>query len=145
MIFYGRYRFNAGAYRPSLTAYALSTDGRWVKHSFLLDTGADVTFLPQRSIAMLGINTTAVTVKDDVGGIGGQGVPCFEHLTQIRLISPEGVRVLEGTLDVFLDPHTTEVPLLGRDVLDAFTCIFDRAKGQVLLLDPPDRYELVRG
>lgn len=145
MIFYGRYRFNAGAYRPSLTAYVLSTDGRWVKHSFLLDTGADMTFLPRRSIPMLGINTVGVTVKDDVGGIGGQGVPYFEYQTQIRLISPEGVRVLEGTLNVFLDPHTTEVPLLGRDVLDTFTCIFDRAKGQVLLLDLPDRYEVVRG
>jgi hypothetical protein len=81
VIFYGRYRFNVGAYRPSLTAYVLSTDGRWVKHSFLLDTGADVTFLPRRSIAMLRINVA----------------------------------------------------------------IFDRAKGQVLLLDPSDRYEVVRG
>lgn len=73
MIFYGRYRFNAGAFRPSLTAYVLASDGRWVKHSFLLDTGADVTFLPRSSISMLGINIAAVSVKDDVGGIGGQG------------------------------------------------------------------------
>lgn len=145
MIFYGRYRFNAGAYRPSLTAYVLSTDGRWVKHSFLLDTGADVTFLPQRSIAMLAINTARVVVKDDVGGIGGQGVPYFEYRTQLRLISPTEVRVLEGILKVFLDPHATEVPLLGRDVLDSFTCIFDRVQGRVLLLDPPDGYELVHG
>ena len=94
MIFYGRYRFNAGAYRPSLTAYVLSSDGRWVKHSFLLDTGADVTFLPRSSIALLGINTAGVTVKDDVGGIGGQGVPYFEYQTQLRLISPTGARVL---------------------------------------------------
>jgi hypothetical protein len=35
--------------------------------------------------------------------------------------------------------------LLGRDILDTFICIFDRAKGQVLLLDPPDRYEVVHG
>ena len=144
VIFYGRYRFNAGAYRPSLTAYVLSTNGRWVRHSFLLDTGADVTFLPQRSIAMLGIDIAEVTVKDNVGGIGGQGIPYFEHQTQIRLVSPSGVRILEGTVSIFLDPHAAEVPLLGRDVLDIFTCIFDRAKGQVLLLDSPDRYELVR-
>lgn len=94
---------------------------------------------------MLGLNTAGITVRDDVGGIGGQGVPYFEYSTQVRLISPEGVRVLEGTVNVFLDPHATEVPLLGRDVLDSFACIFDRAKGQVLLLDPPDRYELVSG
>lgn len=145
MIFCGRYRFNAGAYRPSLTAYVLSTDGKWVRHSFLLDTGADVTFLPRHSIAMLGIDIAGVTVKDDVGGIGGQGVPYFEYQTQLRLVSPGGVRVLEGMLNVFLDPHAAEVPLLGRDILDTFICIFDRAKGQVLLLDPPDRYEVVHG
>jgi hypothetical protein len=145
VIFYGRYRFNAGAYRPSLTAYILSTDGKWVKHSFLLDTGADVTFLPQRSIAMLGISTAGVNVKNDVGGVGGQGVPYIDYQTQVRLISPEGVRVLAGTVNVFLDPHATDVPLLGRDILDTFTCIFDRAKGHVLLLDSPDRYELIRG
>ncbi len=144
MIFYGRYRFNGGAYRPSLTAYVLSTNGRWVKHSFLLDTGADVTFLPQRSIAMLGISTAGVSVKDDVGGVGGQGVPYIEYQTQVRLISPMGVRVLGGMVNVFLDPHATDVPLLGRDVLDTFICIFDRPKGHALLLDSPDRYELVR-
>ncbi|MBI3798780.1 MAG: aspartyl protease family protein [Deltaproteobacteria bacterium] len=144
MIFYGRYRFNAGAYRPSLTAYVLSTDGRWIKQSFLVDTGADITFLPQRSIAMLGIDTSGVTVKDDVGGVGGQGVPYIEYPTQVRLISPVGAQVLEGTLNVFLDPHASDVPLLGRDVLDTFTCIFDRTKEQVLLIEPPDRYELVR-
>jgi Retroviral aspartyl protease len=144
VIFYGRYRFNGGAYRPSLTAYVLSTDGRWVKHSFLLDTGADVTFLPQRSIALLGISTAGVSVKDDVGGVGGQGVPYIEYQTQVRLISPMGARVLGGMVNVFLDPHATDVPLLGRDVLDTFICIFDRAKGQALLLDSPDRYELVR-
>jgi hypothetical protein len=93
---------------------------------------------------MLGINTAGVAIKDDVGGIGGQGVPYFEYQTQLQLISPEGVRILAGTVNVFLDPHATEVPLLGRDVLDTFTSIFDRTKGQVLLLDPPDRYELVR-
>ena len=145
MIFYGRYRFNAGAYRPSLTAYVLSPDGKWVKHSFLLDTGADVTFLSHRSISMLGVSTTEITVKDNVGGVGGQGIPYIEYPTQVRLVSPTGARVLEGTLNIFLDPHATDVPLLGRDVLDAFTCIFDRAKGQVLLVDSPDRYELVRG
>lgn len=144
MIFYGRYRFNAGAYRPSLTAYVLATDGSWVKHSFLLDTGADVTFLPQSSISRLGISTTGINVKTDVGGVGGQGIPYLESHLQVKLISPAGIRVLEGTLNIFLDPHATDVPLFGRDFLDTFTCIFDRVKGQVLLVDPPDRYELVR-
>ena len=72
-----------------------------------------MTFLPRLSIAMLRINTAAVTVKDDVGGVGGQGVPYIEYQTQVRLISPTGVHVLEGTLNVFLDPHATDVPCWG--------------------------------
>lgn len=67
VIFHGRYRFNAGAYRPSLTVYVLATNGSWVKHSFLLDTGADMTFLPQSSLSRLGISTTGINVKNDVG------------------------------------------------------------------------------
>jgi hypothetical protein len=94
---------------------------------------------------MLGIETVGVTVRDDVNGVGGQDVPYIEHFGQLRLISSEGARIFEGTFNIFLDPHATEVPLLGRDVLDRFTCIFDRGKGQVMLLDPPDQYELVRG
>ncbi len=39
--------------------------------------------------------------------------------------------VLEGTLNVFLDgPHAPDVPLVGTDVLDTFTGIFDRAKNR---------------
>ena len=99
VIVYGRYRFNAGAYRPSLTAYVFSSDGRWVKHSFLLDTGADVTFLPRSSIAMLGINIAAVSVKDDVSGIGGRRVPYYDNFNA-NLIDPDSP---VGFAEVFVD------------------------------------------
>jgi type III restriction enzyme len=51
---------------------------------------------------MLGIDIEKITVKDDVGGVGGHGVPYFEYQTCLRLISPTGIKVLEGTLNVFL-------------------------------------------
>lgn len=104
MIFRGRYRYSFGAYRPFMTAYVLAVDGRWTKHTFPLDTGADVTFLPYRDVKVLGIELSGVEVKDDVGGVGGYG---------------------------------------GRDVLNHFVCIFDRAKDEVLLLDAPDSYQVV--
>jgi len=43
-------------------------------------------------------------------------------------------------LNIFLDPHTSDVPLLGRDVLDNFVIIFDKAENQILLLDKEESY-----
>lgn len=71
MIFHGRYRYNNGAYRPFITGYVLSTNRRWMKYSFLVDTGADQTFLHYRSIDILGIDKSQLGVRDDVGGVGG--------------------------------------------------------------------------
>jgi hypothetical protein len=59
MIFRGRYRYNKGAYRPFITLYISSNEGEWKKQSFLIDSGADETFLHSRSIQFLGIDTSA--------------------------------------------------------------------------------------
>lgn len=145
MIFYGTYRFHHGAHRPFITAWVLSSQGGWVKASFLVDTGADETFLPQRSIAILGIDTSGLDVRTDASGIGGTGVPYFQWQSQLLLKSPGGQRRLfGGEINVFLDPHATPFPVLGRDVLDRFVVIFDRERNQVLLIDKPDGYKLVR-
>jgi len=144
MIFHGRYRYNNGAYRPFLTAYVLSADNRWMKYSFLIDTGADETFFHYRSINILGIDTSQLEILDDVGGVGRYGIPYFHWNTEMKLISPEGTKIFGGEVNVFLDPHATDVPLLGRDVLDTFVAIFDRGKDDVILLDQPDSYRIKR-
>jgi len=144
MIFHGRYRYNNGAYRPFLTAYVLSVDDRWMKYSFLVDTGADETFFHYRSINILGIDTSHLEILDDVGGVGRYSIPYFHWNTEMKLISPEGTKIFGGEVNVFLDPHATDVPLLGRDVLDTFVAIFDRGKDDVILLDQPDSYRIKR-
>ena len=142
MIFYGRYRENYGAHRPFITAYILSPEGQWIQYSFLVDTGADETFLHYRSIKILGIDTSRLEIRDDVGGVGGYGIPYFQFNTQIKLISSSDTKVFGGTVNIFLDPHASEVPLLGRDVLDDFAVIFDRRKNKVILVDDPDTYRI---
>jgi hypothetical protein len=125
MISYGHYRVNQGAFRPFISAWVLSADGRWVRMSFLLDTGADETFLHQRSISILNISTASLNVKTDVSGIGGSHVPYFRWNTQVKLASREGQgRVFGGEVNVFLDPHASRIPILGRDVLQqvSFAC-----------------------
>jgi len=145
VIFYGSYRFHRGAYRPFIIAWVLSTQEKWIKTSFLVDTGADETFLPQRSIAVLGIDTTSLDVRTDVGGIGGIGVPYFQWQSQLLLKSLSGQRRLfGGEMNVFLDPHAARFPVLGRDVLDHFVVIFDRKSNLMLLIGEPDGYQVVR-
>ena len=122
----------------------LSADRKWVKSSFLIDTGADETFLPYRSIGILRIDTSQIEIRDDVGGVGGYGIPYFHWNTEIKLISSEGTKTFGGEANIFLDPHATDVPLLGRDILDTFVAIFDRSKNDVILLDQPDSYQIER-
>ena len=80
-----------------------------------------------------------------MGGVGGAGIPYFQWQTQLKLHSPDGIeRIFGGEVNVFLDPHATRVPLLGRDVLDKFVTILDRDKNQVILLDKPNAYHLTK-
>ncbi|OEU55172.1 MAG: hypothetical protein BA871_12545 [Desulfuromonadales bacterium C00003096] len=101
MIFYGRYRENYGAHRPFIIAYILSPEGQWIQYSFLVDTGADETFLHYRSIKILGIDTSRLEIRDDVGGVGGYGIPYFRFNTQIKLISSSDTKVFGGTVNIF--------------------------------------------
>lgn len=144
MIFQGSYRINWGAYRPFITAWVYSFSEKWVKFSFLVDSGADETFLHHRSIDILNIDTSHLNVRTDVGGIGGSGVPYFRWETRLKILSTEGIgRLFSGEVNVFLDPHASRVPILGRDVLDNFAVIFDRMKSQVTLLEHPDSYKII--
>jgi len=67
MIICGRYEKVGRIYRPYIAASVLSTKGKWVQYLFLIDTGADATFLHYGSIEDLGIDITQIEVKDDVG------------------------------------------------------------------------------
>ena len=146
MIFYGSYRINWGAYRPFIPAWVYSSDAKWVKFSFLVDTGADETFLHHRSIAILGIEPSHLEVRNDVGGVGGFGIPYFRWETRLKILSADGAgRLFTGEVNVFLDPHASRVPILGRDVLDNFAAMFDRRKAQIALIEAPDRYQIIRG
>jgi hypothetical protein len=142
MIFYGHYRIHEGAFRPFITGYLKQVSGKWVKFSFLIDSGADETFLHYRSIDLLNINTNNIDVRDDVGGIGGYGIPYFKYKADLKLVSAAGNAVFSGDVNIFLDPHAVKFPILGRDVLDQFTVIFDRSQGRILLLNSPDTYQL---
>ncbi|MBI4641655.1 MAG: hypothetical protein HY731_13240 [Candidatus Tectomicrobia bacterium] len=60
MIISGWYQEYGGIYRPYVTAYVRSPAGAWKKYDFLVDTGADVTFLHYGAIADLSISTERI-------------------------------------------------------------------------------------
>lgn len=142
MIFQGRYENEAGIFRPYISADVLSPANEWVDVDFLVAPGADETFLDFCFIREFNIETKGIDVKDDVGGVGGSGVPYFQIDSALKLISSGGTKVFKGKINVFLDPHSSEVPLLGRDVLDNFVVIFDRKQSSILLLDEEEQYKI---
>jgi hypothetical protein len=50
---------------------------------------------------------------------------------------------VRGELAAFTDPTTTDLSILGRDVLDNFDVITSRRRNAVLLLAGNHRYEVV--
>ncbi len=141
MIVKGEYRKVGELYRPYIRVLVKNTTGNYLTLSFLLDTGADRTFLPYRFIKPLGVDLKQVSIKDDVGGIGGKA-PYFEYNTTLIMKSETTGIVFAGDIGIFLEPHSGDVPLLGRDILDYFTLIFDKRQGIVLLLDETHSYEI---
>lgn len=104
-----------------------------------------INYIHYRSIDILGIDTSRIEVRDDVGGVGGYGVPYFRHPLELKIVSAEGNAIFSGDVNVFLDPHATRFPILGRDVLDNFVVIFDRFQNNILFLRKPDTYQIIRG
>jgi hypothetical protein len=96
MIFRGRYENDAGTPRPYISADILSPQSDWVTIDFLVDTGADETFLDFSLIKRLKLETDGIDVKDDVGGVGGSGVPYFQIDSTLKLFSLEGTKIFKG-------------------------------------------------
>lgn len=142
MIFQGRYESDAGIVRPYISCEILTPKEDWITIDFLIDTGADETFLDFNSIKRLQLKTDGIDVKSDVGGIGGSDIPYFQIDSALKLISTSGTKIFKGKLNVFLDPHSSEIPLLGRDVLDNFNVIFDKNQNIVFLLDENEGYHI---
>ncbi|MGH7965202.1 MAG: aspartyl protease family protein [Candidatus Binatia bacterium] len=141
MVFRGAYDNIGGVRRPYLTLRVRSTDGIWIPLPFLIDSGADATFLDASCLLQMGIDPTATT-ESLASGVGGQAahVPLA---TALRFESEEGVKTFTGTIGVFVHPGSCDTPVLGRDLLDHFCLVCDRGRDLILLLSSPHDYEVV--
>ncbi len=132
-----------GIVRPIVRGRILGGNGEWRRIKFLLDTGADRTVI---SASVLGaLNLQGVQPKDRIGGVGGLA-DSVDVTTQIRLARDDGQWVtLRGTYTACLDSEILDISVLGRDILNLFAVIVDRAADRVMLLHGADRYSILRG
>ena len=131
-----------GIVRPIVWAEVLGADGAWIKVPFLLDTGADRTVISAGVLHLL--NLQGVQPLDRIGGVGGI-VNSVDVATRIRLTRDDGQWVtLRGTYAACLQHETLDISVLGRDILNLFAVIVDRAADRVVLLHGSDSYAIQR-
>ena len=131
-----------GIVRPIVRAEVLGGDDEWRSVKFLLDTGADTTVISASVLNELGL--PRVQPVDRIGGVGGLA-DSVNVKTQIRLTRDDGQWVaLRGTYTACLDSEILDISVLGRDILNLFAVIVDRAADRVMLLHGADRYSVLR-
>ena len=144
MIISGRYVSIDGIYRPFVKASVLSPSGVWIDVPFLVDSGADATFLDHSCIAYLEIDVSSLPIKDNAGGVAGT-LSYYEFPAQLRLEGEANeAKIFSGNIGILTVPGAPDTPILGRDVLDHFAAIFDRRRDWIMLIAEPDSYQVVR-
>jgi predicted aspartyl protease len=143
MLCQGEWRlFDDGISRPIMRTNILAGDGTWREISLLVDTGADRTVISADVLKSL--NLQYVQSIDRIGGVGGL-VESVDVTTQIRLARDDGQWVtLRGTYAACLQSEALDMSVLGRDILNIFAVIVDRAAERVLLLHGSDSYSVQR-
>jgi hypothetical protein len=91
---------------------------------------------------VLGFRSTEVYKQ--LGGVGGMA-DCIEVTTQIQLARDDGGKaVFRGRYAAFTQLESLDMSVLGRDIMQMFAVIVDRAGGVVALVRPNHRYRIER-
>ena len=145
MIFKGRYSQTSwdNPLAPFVEVSVRATDGKWVKVFFLIDLGADGTYLPHEYLKKLGIQLKAAEKANNVTGVGGQRAEHVPYTTQLRF-SNSDEKMLDLEIEVFTQAESLDLPLLGRDVINFFTLLCDVQANLVWLIDEVDRARILQ-
>ncbi|MBM3241476.1 hypothetical protein FJZ31_34780 [Candidatus Poribacteria bacterium] len=146
MIFKGRYsqtNWN-NPLAPFVEASVRAADEKWIDMFFLIDLGADGTYLPSKYMKELGIQLEEARIENDVTGVGGQRVEYIPFITQLKFESNGDLRIFDLSIGVFTQEESLDIPILGRDVMNFFTLLCDLKANLVWLIDEADRMKLLR-
>ena len=131
-----------GVVRPRIPAVVRAAGDTWIETTLLLDAGADRTVFNARLFNRLQHLRTTEMATTRLVGVGG-AAGCINVATAIRFTRDDGQGVtVRGSFAVFTDIESADVSILGRDVTDNFSVIYDYPNRVVALLASPHSYEI---
>lgn len=133
-----------GERRPCITGTALAATGQQVEVTFLLDGGADRTVFSADLLALLRPLAVTEPAQSHLAGIGGKADSITVE-TALEFTRDDGRSVrVRGQFGVFTAGESAELSVLGRDVTNNFSVIYDYSHQVVTLLALPHYYEIKR-
>jgi hypothetical protein len=130
-----------GETRPIVPGLVRLTNSGWLEVSFLLDAGADRTVFSARFLHHLqNLKTSSQNIL--LSGVGG-GADSITVETAIAFARDDGALVtVRGAYGVFTQSESADLSILGRDVTNNFTVIYDYPQRIIALLAPPHSCEI---
>jgi hypothetical protein len=132
-----------GVVRPAVHARVAGVNGAFFADDFLIDTGADRTVLSAALLAKLGPATTQPAAETVLQGISGNSPFVLLKSVIVLMCDEGGFAHLRGEFAAFTEPSSTELSILGRDILNHFDIILSRRNNEILLLAPKHQYRVV--
>jgi hypothetical protein len=130
--------------RPVIPGLVQTADGSWANVTFLLDAGADRTALSANFLERLSPLKSPDEEQIRLAGVGGEtGVITVETVIGFRTDEHRTIKV-RGKFGVFTHYESTDISVLGRDVTNNFSVIYDYPQRIVALLALPHFYEIKR-
>jgi hypothetical protein len=131
-----------GVIRPTVTGLVRVPNEQLVEVPFLLDAGADRTVLSLDFLSLLAPLQSSEAEQIHLAGVGGR-VSSITIDTAIGFTRDDGkVVTVRGPFAVFTEGESAELSVLGRDVTNNFSVIYDYPNRAVALLSPPHYYEI---
>lgn len=133
-----------GVVRPVVLGLVHTKHDELLNVTFLLDAGADRTVFSARFLNRL--QSLEITSGDHIQLAGAGGlVNSITIQTLIGFTRDDGKAVtVRGVFGVFTEGESAEMSVLGRDVTNNFSVIYDYPNRAVELLAPPHYYEIKR-
>ena len=131
-----------GIIRPAVQGAVQLPVGEWLEVYFLLDGGANRTVFSERLLRRLQPLATVDAEPLHLSGVGG-AVGSITVETVIGFVKDDGRMVtVRGIFSVFTEGESAELSVLGRDVTNNFSVIYDYPNRTVALLARPHYYEI---
>jgi hypothetical protein len=134
--------FDDSVLRPVIDASLQTPAGAWQRVTLLLDAGADRTVFEARFLSLFSSSVLPPTETPELGGVGGK-VDCVFVQARLAFTRDDDKQVfINGPFGIFINPASSDISVLGRDVTNNFDVIYSYPRRQVTLLALPHSYQI---